>query len=482
VTTRAAALVTVALLLTPVCSAAPPQIASQPISIGERHELHSSATGEDRRYYVHRPPDYELSGDRYPLLIVLDGEYDFQHAATTADLLAAAGRIPSMIVVGVPNTDRNRDLLPPTRAVGANAPAGTAGGADKFLTFLTTELIPKLDRDYRTLPYRILVGHSNGGLFALHALTSAPGTFNGYIVASPALGAADQPLLQKVGAFLDGHRDLAASIYLASANESDLLGGTFELASSLQAHSGRDPKLSFAFRRYPDDNHSSIPLHGIYDGLEFVFDGWSIADPLALYEQGGIAAIEKHYAALTARLGYPVAVPESTLLSPVFTLYRQKRTDEAERLILHTLELHPKFVTALLTAGRLYSDRGDKAKARDYLTQSLMLAPMSRAVGVDYVALGLDPLQVVPVVEVAPAALRKCTGTYGVTQPAVQIIERAGRLYAVMNDQQIELKALSPTRFFLGNGDGVIAFQSDAQGRITGLRLESRGADLVRMD
>ena len=84
--------------------------------------------GETRSYFVHRPEDYNLSSARYPLLIVLMGDDDFQHTSTTADLLADAGRIPHMLVVGIPNTNRNRDMIP----------FAAGSGSENFLKFLTT--------------------------------------------------------------------------------------------------------------------------------------------------------------------------------------------------------------------------------------------------------------------------------------------------------------------------------------------------------
>ncbi|WP_338273873.1 alpha/beta hydrolase [Corallococcus caeni] len=103
--------------------------------------------------------------------------------------------IPEMIVVGVPNTtDRTRDLTPPFsrtervddgRRLSEVSP--TAGHADTFLRFLTEELAPHVEARYRTQPYRILVGHSHGGLFAMHVLTHKPESFNAYVALSPSV-------------------------------------------------------------------------------------------------------------------------------------------------------------------------------------------------------------------------------------------------------------------------------------------------------
>ena len=455
-----------------LCRAAQPAESRHPIVIGERFELYSHATGETRSYFVHRPADYDLSNARYPLLVVLDAESDFQHTSTTADLLADAGRIPSMLIVGIPNTNRNRDLIPFT----------PRSGTENFLKFITTELLPKLDHDFRTLPYRILVAHSQAGLFGLYSLVKAPEVFKGYILASAAFNDEDRELLSTVGAFLEQHKDLTASIYLTTANETgQLLSGNWKLSADLQSQASRDPHWSFAFRRYPEETHGTIALRSVYDGLQFVFDGWSVPDPFALYEQGGIGAIDKHYAALSSRLGFSVAVPEDVLLAPAIPLYRQKRVNESEQVILRTLELYPNSVNALLTAGRLYFDKGATAKATQYLTQALILAPTRRAVGVDYAALKLDPNTVLRTAPVSTSDLQKCVGTYGIAGPAVEIVRRGAKLIAVIADQEDELTALSETRFYFTSGQEVITFDRDAQGRVVGLELQNHAVKLARV-
>ncbi|MGC1459638.1 MAG: alpha/beta hydrolase-fold protein [Steroidobacteraceae bacterium] len=465
-------LATLVLGLAGLCHAAQPAESRHLIVIGERFELHSQATGETRSYFVHRPADYDLSNARYPLLVVLDAESDFQHTSTTADLLAGAGLIPSLLIVGIPNTNRNRDLIPFTPR------SGTAN----FLKFITTELIPKLDRDFRTQPYRILVAHSNGGLFGLYALVKAPEVFKGYILDSPALNDEDRELLSTVDAFLEQHQDLTASIYLTTANETgELLSGNWQLSAYLQSQTSRDPHWTFAFRRYPEETHGTIALRSAYDGLQFIFDGWPVADSVALYEQGRLAAIDRHYSALSSRLGFPVAVPEDVLLAPAIPLYRQKRVNESEQVILRTLELYPNSVNALLTAGRLYFDKGDTAKATQYLTQALVLAPTRRAVGVDYAALKLDPDTVLRAVRVSTSDLQKCVGTYGNAGPAVEIVRRGRKLFAVIADHEEELTALSETRFYFTSGQEVITFDRDAHGRVVGLELQSHGVKLARV-
>lgn len=144
---------------------AQPATAGEPIVVGQRFQLRSDSLDELRSYQVHRPSHYDISSARYPLLIVLDGEEQFQPVSATVDLLADAGKIPAMLVVGIPNTDRYRDM------------DSTVAGSSPFLAFITDELVPAIDRDYRTHPYRLLVGHSSAALFTLYAMMNAPEVF-----------------------------------------------------------------------------------------------------------------------------------------------------------------------------------------------------------------------------------------------------------------------------------------------------------------
>ena len=153
--------------------------------------------GEDRVILVRTPAGYEANKASYPVLYMTDGDAHMAHTASTIEFLARNGRISEMIVVGIPNTDRTRDLTP-TKATGPEATdMPTAGGADTFLKFIETELFPEIEKRYRVQPYRILAGHSFGGLFTIHAMIARPELFHSYIAVSPSLQWSEQATLKR---------------------------------------------------------------------------------------------------------------------------------------------------------------------------------------------------------------------------------------------------------------------------------------------
>ena len=153
--------------------------------------LKSPALGEERTIYVLTPPGYERGERRYPVVYFTDGERTLPLLATTARFLASTGRMPEVILVGLSHPDRVHDLTPTHGKIVQDGGEGiayeTSGGADRFLAFVADDLVPWVDKSYRTEAFRILAGHSFGGLFALHAMTARPGVFQAAIAASPAL-------------------------------------------------------------------------------------------------------------------------------------------------------------------------------------------------------------------------------------------------------------------------------------------------------
>jgi predicted alpha/beta superfamily hydrolase len=153
--------------------------------------VRSAVLSEDREYFVHLPEGYESdSTRRFPVMYVLDGTSQSGHAAASASLMARVGLIPPMIVVGVPSVDgdtRNRDYTPPDMRLDTDDAASQNGAADRFLSHLETELIPGVEREYRTTRPRMLAGWSRGALFVVYSQIAAPATFDARFAHSPAL-------------------------------------------------------------------------------------------------------------------------------------------------------------------------------------------------------------------------------------------------------------------------------------------------------
>ncbi len=467
---------TLALGLFSLCVSAQPATVGEPIAVGHRLQLRSASLGEVRNYQVHRPPGYDISNARYPVLIVLDGDEHFQHVSATVDFLSAAGKIPAMLVIGIPNTNRFEDMN-----------SAAAPGSSPFLTFITDELVPTIDRDYRTRPYRILVGWSSAGVYTLYTMINAPGTFRGYIAIAPAFGERSElDMPETVAAFLESNQELNlnADVFMTVDNGTGFpLAESYELSSYLQMRAQRKGDLRFTFRRY-SESHMVVPLLSVYEGLLSIFDGWE-TDAFALYELGGLAAIDRHYAALSERLGYTVPVPEHVLIN-TFGQLESRRFPEAEQVIKRAIESYPESPIVFFYAGRLYIRMGNNSLALETVKQGLLLSPNNSALRSLLNRLNVAANDVVPEVRVRAQDLSKFVGGYGTSTVVFEVEQRGDKIFGKTPEAEYVLDALSGTMFNYSDRNiytsgGVVSFRTDDRGRVIGLVFQNGGAELAKL-
>ena len=167
-------------------------------------KFHSNILNEERTLNLYLPDNYKSTKAKYPVLYQLDGEEkNFLNAVQTLWDLSSPGEKPEMIVVGIKNTDRWRDMLPVKQKKHP-----TSGGAHNFSKFLHLELVPYIDKNYRTNHVRILSGQSNSALFTLFVLIEDKNVFTGYIASSPSLGHCKDYMFNKITSFLRYHSKL----------------------------------------------------------------------------------------------------------------------------------------------------------------------------------------------------------------------------------------------------------------------------------
>jgi predicted alpha/beta superfamily hydrolase len=320
---------------------------------------------EPRRVIVWTPPQYDNGRARVPVLYLTDADRQFAHTVTTVEFLARNGRAPAMMVVGIFNTDRTRDLTPYKDGTDENdTRLPTAGGADRFLRFVETELVPWVEARYRTEPFRLFAGHSFGGLFAVHALASRPGLFNATIAVSPSLGWRQGEPSRRVEQMLVGNRLLKASLYVTLGDEGAAMQSGFDrLKAVLEKHAGRD--LRWHLVSMKDEDHGSIVLRSHYDGLEKIFDGWRLPRGADGTFSGGLKAVESHYRALSDRLGWTVIPPEVTVNLLGYAALGQKQVAEAVALFRLNVANYPD-------SPNVYDSLGEGLEAAGQLRDALV--------------------------------------------------------------------------------------------------------------
>ncbi|HUQ79931.1 MAG TPA: alpha/beta hydrolase-fold protein [Gemmatimonadaceae bacterium] len=232
---------------------------ADPVPAHDTFTVTSRALGEPRRINVHLPKSYRATGTgRFPVLYMPDGglDEDFAHVVNTVDSLIALGAIRPVIVVGIPNTERRRDLTGSTRFKSDSAIAAHVGGSAAFRRFIRDELFPVMMARYRTTEERSIVGESLAGLFVVETFLTEPTMFAHYIALDPSLWWNGGAVVDSALARLTRHPSGARSLYLASSNVPEIAGGTARVAGLLR---GSAPKgLTWEYAPRPDLTHATI--------------------------------------------------------------------------------------------------------------------------------------------------------------------------------------------------------------------------------
>ena len=323
--------------------------------------LQSKILGEERIVHVALPPNYAQARQRYQVTYLLDGHvrafFDLTVAAAGYDLAGDVRdyAIPPQIVVGVEQKDRSADL-------GRNQ--------ELFSRFLREELIPRIDRDYRTHPYRTLIGHSLGGRFALNELCRAHGMFRAIVAMSP--GGGDSTNMASLTACLqrsiDESGEVAQQVVLiAGAREPQALVKTRRIHEFL---TGAAPGWRVSLLDGADVGHAETPFVGIPLGLRQVHHAivWemppAMVDSLLNGRADPGAVIASWYARLSAHVGYAVPPAAKWLRAATAKYLSRHQLDSAEGSARRTVEAFPEDLAgyALLADVHLAGDNSDAAR------------------------------------------------------------------------------------------------------------------------
>jgi hypothetical protein len=305
---------------------------------------------------------------------------------------------PEMIVVGIPNTDRTRDLTP-THII-SDPPfadstfSKTSGGGEKFIAFIEKELIPHIDSIYPAQPYRMLIGHSLGGLTVMNAFVHHTKLFNAYVSIDPSMWWDNKKLLIETKNALATRDFKGTSLFLGIANtmpdgmdtlkartdttlDTRHIRAILELSSYLNG--SKKNALKSKSKYYGSDDHGSVPLIAEYDALHFIFDFYPMKltkDENMVMNKDVVSKIEKHYEDVSKQLGYKVKLPESMVNSMGYQKLTSKNFEMAEYLFKLNIANYPESANTYDSLGDLYDAKGDKENAILNYKKALLIKVM----------------------------------------------------------------------------------------------------------
>lgn len=332
-------------------------------------KIASKILGEERVLHVNLPPNYAVSRQRYEVIYLLDGHvrefFDVTVAAAGYDMIGDPHdyAMPPQIVVGIDQRDRGTDL-------GRNQ--------ELFTRFLAEEVVPFIDRTYRTSKYRTLIGHSLGGRFALMTFCRAPGVFPSVIAISAAGGdstSADAVTRCLSSAFKSDGTTLRQLVLSAGDREERIRAGVERLRDFLRANA--PPHWRWTVVDAPGLGHTDTPLATIPPGLRFVYDKtvWEMPQALADSVVNGRLdperAIPAFYSALSTRVGVTMAPTLKWMLVETHAMTRQPDQQAAERAVRRLIDAYPEDLEGYGMRSDLALRVSDTTTARQALSDAL---------------------------------------------------------------------------------------------------------------
>lgn len=378
------------------CNPGKPKTTDNKIVIGTIDSLHSKILNEERKIWIYVPKsDLIYAKQKYPVVYLLDGDAHFYSVMGLIQQLSEVNGnmvLPQMILIGIPNTDRGRDLTPSHDSTPiVDSIFKTSGGGEAFTSFIEKELIPYVDSLYPTTQYRTLIGHSLGGLMAINILINHTKLFNSYISIDPSMWWDNKKLLNQTKSVLAKKDFTGTSLYLAVSNSAQVdldfskalkdtsinnpYRDNFELANSIEAN--KQNNLKFSWKYYEDEDHPSVPLISEYDGLRFIFAFYKLSIQSQIMNPAFNidSMIDKYTENLSKHFGYSTTPPESFINQLGYTFMGLKQYDKAYNMFKRNIESYPTSSNVYDSMGELLMNKGDTLNSIQNYEISIKLNP-----------------------------------------------------------------------------------------------------------
>jgi predicted alpha/beta superfamily hydrolase len=325
-------------------------------------QLQSEVLDEQRQYSVSLPEDYANNKQHYPVIYRLDGAQNIPLMEAVLGRLQENDAAPQVIIVAIENTDRLRDMYP-TVNQDPNGPVGLGGGADKFLSFIERELIPDVEKRYRTHSTRIIAGASAAGVFSLYAMQERPALFDAHIAYSPAVWWNTGAMVERTKQWLSSKPTTTTYLYMNMGNEGLPMRPYYDnLLASLT--SSENPKIKTVIDQHDGVSHGLTSTAGIFHAYQSFFMSKAFAPENVTPD---MQTIDNYYEQLGNQWGVDDTPPENVVRQLGYYFNWQQQPELAMILFKHNMSHHPNNPDAI--TGVVYGYEG-----QNNLTQALIFA------------------------------------------------------------------------------------------------------------
>lgn len=324
-------------------------------------EFNSSRLGETRRLKIQLPRNYDSNVEKvYPIVLVLDADYLFEPVAGNVDYFSYWEDMPESIVVGVMQGDKRYDdcYYDDTNFLPAEKGA-------EFFEFIGLELMPYIDKNYRTAKFIIAVGHDFTANFINYYLFKEPSLFNGFINLSPDL---DPMMTERLPQRLSTTEQ---KIFYYLATGTDDIKGLMEASEDLNtALKGvTNNNFNYYYDNFEGATHYSLVGRGLPNAMEKIF---SVYRPISKQEYKDVLLklntpiheylLEK-YKTIEDLFGLTNPIRENDFLAVAAAAEKKKQWESLREIATMAKKQYPDTVLGDYYMGRYYEETGEPKKA-----------------------------------------------------------------------------------------------------------------------
>lgn len=323
--------------------------------------IESAKLGQTRELKIQLPRSYSNNTDKkYPLFIVLDGDYLFEAVAGNVDYYSYWEDMPEAIVVGINQFDtRDDDCLYSEQ----NSLPIEKGAA--FFEFIGMELIPHLEKKYRSANFRVAVGHGETANFINYFLLKPQPVFKAYIAISPELA---PKMLEYIPEVL-GKTPSKLFYYLANTNNDSASIKKMTEALHADISALENKNLTYKFNSFEGPSHYSVPTHAIPNAIEKIFKVFQpinkeeYTETILKLETSPVTYLEDKYKTIDELFGIKKQILVNDFKAIAAAIETNKKFEHYEALGKLARDAYPKTLLGNYYLARFYEESGDTKKA-----------------------------------------------------------------------------------------------------------------------
>lgn len=349
------------------------------------YTFHSEVFGSERTISISLPTGYTESDSttNYVVAYLFDGQFNpyFSMVSSVVDYYSQTGEAIPMIVVSIHSDNRSLEFTPkPTNPNTANGWGGNCGSAERLTSSLREEIIPYIEANYHTSPYRLAIGHSLGGTYVLQDIFKDTSIFSGVIAVSPNLNYDEEQIVYSGQDFFSTHPESRTFIYTSAGDQGSMENSFRNSLQKLDSiHSITSPEhMDWSCKLLDGDGHMSsfLPTFN-YAYLAFnkhwIISEETFSEMLSHGNTSMLDQINAFYTELSIFVGAEVKPTNDDWNNYAYALAYFNRHDYAIHVLETAILAYPKDPNLLDTKGEILEQAGQYANAKKSYEQSLVI-------------------------------------------------------------------------------------------------------------